>query len=351
MTWWKYICIVLILLTTAAGILIPLKPGLHSVSQSSIKTGEQITFTVQGYNTYFEEAKNNRAWLRIGSDYQILASNHTPLSEQLLEVTFSIPPFLPIDKEATATTLIVDNAIDGAMVLPSAVFITQIDDWTPKGIEWWQKNPLENITINDKVSFPNRNILEETIRNLFFHVTLWFAMFLMFLISAIYSLMYLVKGDPMYDTKAYSITQTGIVYGILGLVTGAIWAKFTWGQYWSWDVKQNMTAIAMLIYFAYLILRNSVEDLDQKGRLCAAYNIFSFVAMIPLIFVIPRLTDSLHPGNGGNPGLGSEDLDNNMRMIFYPAIMGWFLLGMWASQLYRRYETIYQKHLEDANQM
>lgn len=107
------------------------------------------------------------------------------------------------------------------------------------------------------------------------------------------------------------------MFGILGLVTGAIWAKNTWNAYWSWDVKQNMTAIALFIYIAYFILRAAFEDAERKARLSAVYNLFAFVALIPLIFVIPRLTDSLHPGAGGNPALGGEDLDNTMRMIFF----------------------------------
>ena len=68
----------------------------------------------------------------------------------------------------------------------------------------------------------------------------------------------------------------------------------------------------------------------------AAYNIFAFVAMIPLVFVIPRLTSSLHPGNGGNPALGGEDLDNTLRLVFYPAVLGMMCLGTWMASLYYR---------------
>jgi heme exporter protein C len=70
--------------------------------------------------------------------------------------------------------------------------------------------------------------------------------------------------------------------------------------------------------------------------LASAYNIFAFIALIPLVFVIPRLTDSLHPGNGGNPALGGEDLDNTLRMIFYPSIIGLTLIGVWMASLYYR---------------
>ncbi|MEL6923730.1 MAG: cytochrome c assembly protein, partial [Bacteroidota bacterium] len=75
--------------------------------------------------------------------------------------------------------------------------------------------------------------------------------------------------------------------------------------------------------------------------------IFAFAALIPLIFVIPRMTEgSLHPGNGGNPGFGGEDLDNTMRMVFYPAIIGWILMGMWMSRLVYRAEGLRMRLLD-----
>ena len=84
-----------------------------------------------------------------------------------------------------------------------------------------------------------------------------------------------------------------------------------------------------MIYLAYFILRGSIENEDQRARISAIYNIFAFAALIPLLFVLPRLTDSLHPGNGGNPGFNAYDLDSNLRMVFYPAVIGWTLLGFW----------------------
>jgi heme exporter protein C len=74
----------------------------------------------------------------------------------------------------------------------------------------------------------------------------------------------------------------------------------------------------MLMYFAYLILRNSFDDELRRARISAIYNIFAFAVFIPLIFVLPRLTDSLHPGNGGNPAFGKYDMDNGMRLVLYP---------------------------------
>lgn len=193
---------------------------------------------------------------------------------------------------------------------------------------------------------PRLPILNETIRALHFHVTMWFGMILMLIGAVFYSIKYLRTNDLKNDDMALELTNAGILFGVLGIVTGMLWAKFTWGAYWSGDPKQNAAAIGLLIYFAYLILRNSLTDMHQRARIGAVYNIFAFAAFIPLIFILPRLTDSLHPGNGGNPGFNAYDLDSGLRRVFYPAIIGWTLLGVWISTIRVRQKRLVRK-LED----
>ena len=187
---------------------------------------------------------------------------------------------------------------------------------------------------------PRLAILNETIRNLFFHVAIWFAMFILLIVSVVYSIKYLKSSDLKMDIVAGEFASMGIVFGLLGIVTGSVWAKFTWGDWWVNDPKLNATTIALLIYMAYFVLRSSIEDSQQKGRISAVYNIFAFAAAVPLIFILPRLTDSLHPGNGGNPGFSSYDLDNNLRMVFYPAVVAWTLIGVWFANLRIRVKNI-----------
>ncbi len=183
------------------------------------------------------------------------------------------------------------------------------------------------------VDVPALNILNETIRNLFFHVTSWFAMVFLFIASFTYSIRYLRTGSPSDDLRARVFVETGMVFGAAGMVTGMLWANFTWGSYWVPDPKLNGAAIALLAYLAYGILRNSLQDSIQRAKVSAVYNIFAFVMMVLFIFILPRMTDSLHPGNGGNPAFSSYDLDDNMRMVFYPAIIGWILLGLWMTEI------------------
>ncbi len=180
---------------------------------------------------------------------------------------------------------------------------------------------------------PALDIVNETIRNLYFHVPMWFTMIALFLVSSINAVKYLRTGNLKYDVISYEYTSVGILFSILGMITGMEWANYSWGEPWSNDPKQLGTAISMLIYFAYLVLRGGMKEEDKRAKISAVYNIFAFALMIPLLWILPRMVDSLHPGNGGNPGFNTYDLDSNMRQVFYPAVIGWLMLGVWMSSL------------------
>jgi heme exporter protein C len=136
----------------------------------------------------------------------------------------------------------------------------------------------------------------------------------------------------------------GILFGILGLVTGSIWATYTWGKPWSNDPKQLGAAIGILIYLAYLVLRNSMTDLDKRARIGAVYNVFAFAMLFPTIWIIPRLVESLHPGGMGNPAFNTKDIDSRMRIIFWlGAVPGWTLLGVWIATLRYRLKMLEEK--------
>jgi heme exporter protein C len=190
---------------------------------------------------------------------------------------------------------------------------------------------------------PNLNIIEQSIRNLYFHVAMWMAMMVFFIISVVYSIRYLRSNSLTDDLYALEFGKTGMLFGALGLVTGMIWATYTWGAPWSNDPKQLGAAIALLIYAAYFVLRNSMNDIDKRARVGAVYNIFAFAMLFPTIWVLPRLVDSLHPGGQGNPAMNTKDVDSRMRMVFYPAIIGWSLLGVWITTLKIRYNLYKEK--------
>lgn len=180
---------------------------------------------------------------------------------------------------------------------------------------------------------PELPILQHSIRNLYFHVPMWFGMILLFAISMVYSIRYLSRMSIREDWVAVEYANSGTLFGILGLATGMLWAQYTWGSWWSNDAKQIGAVVALLIYLAYFVLRGSLKEEHLRAKVSAVYNIFAFFALVPLLFILPRMTDSLHPGAGGNPGFNTYDLDSQMRTIFYPAILGWLLLGVWLTTL------------------
>ncbi|MBI3519848.1 MAG: cytochrome c biogenesis protein CcsA [Bacteroidetes bacterium] len=208
-------------------------------------------------------------------------------------------------------------------------------------IKWWKITAalliLYTLVWGMLTPVPHLNILYETIRNLFYHVPIWFAMLFQMGLSVVFAIKHLSKNDIQSDMISNQAAQTGLFFALPGLLTGCMWAKFTWGTWWTFeDPKLNGVAIAVLIYLAYFILRSSIDDEQKRARIAAVYNIFAFVMMFVFIMILPRLTDSLHPGNGGNPAFGKYDLDNNMRLVFYPAVIGWVLLSLWILDIKKR---------------
>ncbi|MDQ0105878.1 heme exporter protein C [Chitinophaga terrae (ex Kim and Jung 2007)] len=167
----------------------------------------------------------------------------------------------------------------------------------------------------------------------------------MFTISLVYSLLFLGKYDLKKDVMASSAASVGAFFGVLGFATGSLWATYTWGGTLTDDPKQMCTAIAILIYLAYLVLRMSIQDMDKRARISAVFNIFAYALLIPLTYIIPRMVDSLHPGSATTPGFASKDTDGTMKLVLYPAFIGWTLLGVWIFTLVVRYRKLQLKKI------
>lgn len=356
--WWKALGLILLIYTVIVGMAVPLKPGVtgfevvrSGVSQEDnilfFTPGSTYTFEIRGYNMNLSAAKT-KAWLKLnesGASSDVInpavSSDAVvvPSSESSGLVTFTLPMKFPTTDDYANLTLVLSNAVDGQAILPQALNLQLTAD--QKGTDSaWSDAYLSEIDVVDSFRFPYRSVLNETIRNTFFHIPLWFSMFIMLIVSLVYSIRYLRTGHIKDDIYASALVRVSVLFGVLGIITGSLWAKYTWGTFWTTDVKLNMSTVAMLIYVASLILRSSINDVDRRAKISASYNIFAFAALIPLVFVIPRLTDSLHPGNGGNPALGGEDMENTLRAVFYPAIIGFTLVGFWIASLSIRYEMI-----------
>jgi heme exporter protein C len=346
--WWKILAVVLIVYTITAGLLVPLKPGVTFVSPASASTGKVATFQVHGYNSCYTKAPASdiRVWLEFDSLNALAAQHLTVLNDTTLEVQFTFPTQTPKGSQQVMLNAIVDHPTDGVSLLPSAIELVQgADTATAGNKEMWDQHPVNKLHVFKNFSFPYRNIIYESVRNLYFHVPMWFALMFMFIASVVYSVLYLGNPKTDYDRYAAAFAETGLLFGVMGLVTGMLWAHYAWGAAWSNDIKQLMTAVALLIYLAYFILRSSFDEAEKGARLAAVYNIFAFASLVPLLYIVPRMFASLHPGATGNPAFGKEDLDNTMRAVFYPAIIGWSLLGLWITTLRVRYQRLEDKSL------
>ena len=208
---------------------------------------------------------------------------------------------------------------------------------------WWKLLSiillLYAIAAGFTVEIPDTNI-GDTLRNVFYHVGMWFAMLAIMTSGFISSVKFLSSGKMEDDLKANEAVLVGIFFGLIGIITGMAWATFTWGAPWANDPHLNGAAVSLLVYFAYLVLRSAVPDEEKRARVSAVYNIFAFVLLIVFVGILPRLsTNTLHPGSGdGNPAFG--DMDAQMRYVFYPALIGWILLSFWILQLKIRYRKI-----------
>jgi heme exporter protein C len=210
-------------------------------------------------------------------------------------------------------------------------------------LEWWKILTIVLLYYTVIGGFllpvPRLPILNESIRLFYFHFPMWCAMLLLFIVSVVSAVKYLRTGHIKADDYAAESAKVGLFFGVLGLATGSLWAKATWGTFWTSDPKLNNTAIGLMIYLAYFVLRGSVQDEMQRARLSSVYNLFAFAILIPLIFILPRMTDSLHPGNGGNPGFRLFDTSHDLKLVLYTAILAFCLLGWWLTTLLLRIKT------------
>lgn len=353
--WWKILSVVLITYTLIAGMRVPLKPGITHVFPETTRTGREVRLTLHGYNTFYTrgESEKIRVWLKLDSTSAVQGLQIKALNDTTLEALFSIPRTLPGGKRSGQLSAIVDHPHDGVSLLPDALEVTLNDTMQVTGPDrMWYENPVSGLHNKSDFSFPYQNLIYESIRNLYYHVPMWFALMLLFAASAWQSIRFLQYSNPAvqqrnpkvskldFDRRSVAYAEVGLLYGGLGLATGMLWAHYAWGAAWSNDIKQLTTAVALLIYVAYFILRSSFDEPEKGARLAAVYNIFAFATLIPLLYVVPRLFASLHPGATGNPAFGSQDLDNTMRMVFYPAVIGWMLMGFWLAQLRTRYQRV-----------
>lgn len=140
-------------------------------------------------------------------------------------------------------------------------------------------------------------------RIIFFHVPAAWSAFLGFLAAAIASVVYLVKRDLWHVAFAVSVTEVGLVFGAVNLITGMLWGRIIWGIWWTWDPRLTSMLVCWLLYAGYLMLRRAVEEPAQRAKVAAVFSIFAF-ADVPIVWFSIRWWRTQHPqpvfGGGGS---------------------------------------------------
>jgi len=158
----------------------------------------------------------------------------------------------------------------------------------------------------------------------YLHVPLAIIALVGFVIGGIHAIRHLRTGDPIHDARSYVSIHMSVIFGVAVLITGAIWAKGSWGVWWEWREPTLVSfLIVFLLYATYYPLRYAIEDRERQARYASVFAITAG-AFVPLNFMAVRAAESfIHPrtfatANGGLPG--------SMMLVFLICIVAFALL-------------------------
>jgi heme exporter protein C len=180
---------------------------------------------------------------------------------------------------------------------------------------------------------PPQSQLGEVSRVFFFHVPVAWVAVLAFLTAFVHSILYLRRKDLIHDIKACAAARLGLLFAVLATVSGSIFAKSTWGSFWNWDPRETSILILLLIYGAYFALRSAVEPEERKAALSGVYAILAFLTVPFLVFVVPRVYQSLHPTDSVI-GINLQiQMPPAVLATFFASLLGFTLLFVWIFKL------------------
>jgi heme exporter protein C len=165
---------------------------------------------------------------------------------------------------------------------------------------------------------PTEAVMGNVQRVFYFHVAAGWVGMLGFLVAAIAGIAYLRTKDSKWDIVEVSAVEIGMVFALINVITGSIWARPIWNTWWTWDPRLTTATIMLLIYAAYLLLRAGIEDPNRRARFGAVYAIIGFLS-VPLTFFSARLYRTIHPVVIGTNQPGAEgafDMTSKMLQVF-----------------------------------
>jgi heme exporter protein C len=139
----------------------------------------------------------------------------------------------------------------------------------------------------------------------YFHISNAWVGMLGFIVAAVAGIMFLVKKDLKWDIIEQAAVEISLVFFLIAIVTGSIWAKPSWGTFWTWDARLTTAAILEMIYLAYFLLRQGIEDPERRARFSAVYTLIGAVS-VPVTFLSIRLWQTIHPVIIGGDSSGTQ---------------------------------------------
>jgi heme exporter protein C len=175
---------------------------------------------------------------------------------------------------------------------------------------------------------PMEAVMGQVQRVFYFHVASAWVGMLAFMVAAIVGIAYLRTGDRKWDIAGVSAIEIGMVFALITIISGSIWARPIWNTWWTWDPRLTTATIMELIYAAYLLLRQGIEDPDRRARFGAVYAIIGFLS-VPLTFFSARLFRTIHPvviGTNQPGATGGFDMTPLMLQTFLFSLLTFSVL-------------------------
>lgn len=153
---------------------------------------------------------------------------------------------------------------------------------------------------------PRELSMGEVQRIFYFHVPAAWVGFLGFFVTFAASIAYLVRGERRWDMLASSAAEVGLTFITAAVISGSLWARPVWGTYWTWEPRLTISAVQLLVYVSYVMLRSAADNPAQTARFSAVYGIIAFIT-VPLSWFAIRWWRSIHPDVlTGGEGSGLE---------------------------------------------
>jgi heme exporter protein C len=165
---------------------------------------------------------------------------------------------------------------------------------------------------------PREAVMGEVQRVFYFHVSAGWVGALAFIVAAVSGVIFLARGDRRWDRVELASVEIGIVFTLINILSGSIWARPVWNTWWTWDPRLVTATVMELIYLAYVMLRQGIEDPDRRARFGAVYAILGFLS-VPLTFLSIRIWRTIHPvviGSGDPTAQGAFDMTPKMLTAF-----------------------------------